>query len=55
MQAVSATDEWCAEAYMQTDYSLLTQDDFDNEIKKYIVFRLINESDVAEAEDATTE
>jgi type I restriction-modification system DNA methylase subunit len=37
---VSATDEWCAEAYMETDYSNLNDTEFTNEIKKYISYRV---------------
>ncbi|HEY3638605.1 MAG TPA: N-6 DNA methylase [Rhizomicrobium sp.] len=37
---VDANDEWCAEAYMETDYSTLTREDFENEVKKYILYRL---------------
>lgn len=43
MQKVTATDEWCAEAYMETDYSTLTRADFEKEIKKYLVFRILND------------
>jgi len=53
-QAVTANDEWCAEAYMETDYSVLTQDDFENDMKKYIVFRILNENG-EEADDGTAE
>ena len=35
---VAAHDEWCAEAYMETDYSKLTQDDFLKTIKEYVLF-----------------
>lgn len=36
--AVSADDEWCAEAYVETDYSKLTKTDFEREAKKYFLF-----------------
>lgn len=35
---VTADDEWCAEAYMETDYSKLTQEDFLKSIKEYVLF-----------------
>lgn len=35
---VEAKDEWCAEAYMETDYSKLTQEDFLKTIKEYVLF-----------------
>ncbi|RKI64561.1 SAM-dependent DNA methyltransferase [Corallococcus sp. AB049A] len=44
-QQVTPEDEWCAEAYMETDYSTISQEDFEREIKKYVVFRLLNEHD----------
>jgi type I restriction enzyme M protein len=44
-QAVTAADEWCAEAYLETDYSTISETDFEQEIKKYIVYRLMNEID----------
>lgn len=40
LQTVSANDEWCAEAYMETDYSTITQDNFENVLKEYIAFRI---------------
>jgi hypothetical protein len=35
-------DEWCAEAYMETDYGQLTKEDFINEVKKYAAFNILN-------------
>lgn len=40
---VKANDEWCAEAYMETDYSTVSEAEFDREIKKYVVFNILNE------------
>jgi len=40
---VAAKDEWCAEAYMGTDYSTLSEKDFINEIKKYVAFEVLNQ------------
>ena len=42
---VNAEDEWCAEAYMETDYSNLKQDDFENVIKSFISFKFMNEDE----------
>jgi type I restriction-modification system DNA methylase subunit len=39
-RAVTADDEWCAEAYMETDYSNLTVDDFKKVIKDHTLFML---------------
>lgn len=41
VRRVTAEDEWCAEAYMETDYSTLTAGDFDAEIKKYVAFKIL--------------
>lgn len=40
-QEVKSTDEWCAEAYMETDYSTLTDDDFIKTIKDYVAFQFL--------------
>jgi type I restriction-modification system DNA methylase subunit len=40
-QKVSADMEWLAEAYMETDYSDLTDDDFISELKKYSAFKVL--------------
>ncbi|NQV74456.1 MAG: hypothetical protein HQ491_00220 [Bacteroidetes bacterium] len=40
---VSHQDEWCAEAYMQTNYSELEENEFKETIKKYLVFNLLSE------------
>ncbi|AUW40586.1 HsdM family class I SAM-dependent methyltransferase [Rhizobium leguminosarum] len=40
---VTAVDEWCAEAYMETDYSVLNQDDYKSTVKQYLIFQLMND------------
>jgi type I restriction enzyme M protein len=35
---VTAKDEWCAEAYMETDYTKLIKDDFVTILKDYVFF-----------------
>jgi hypothetical protein len=42
VKKIVAGDEWCAEAYMDTDYSTINKDDFQNTIKKYIAFNVLN-------------
>jgi type I restriction-modification system DNA methylase subunit len=37
-KAVTAKDEWCAEAYMETDYSTLNSEDFKKNLKDYVLF-----------------
>lgn len=39
---VTVEDEWCAEAYMETDYSTLTEMDFQSKIKDFVAFKLLN-------------
>ncbi|MDO4729535.1 MAG: N-6 DNA methylase [Bacteroidota bacterium] len=41
-QEVKGEDEWCAEAYMETDYSTLTDEDFIKKIKEYVAFKFLN-------------
>lgn len=43
MQEVKAEDEWCAEAYMETDYSKLTEEDFIKTLKNYVAYQFLNE------------
>jgi len=41
-QKVTASDEWCAEAYMKTDYSQIDSSIFQETVKKYMLFKLNN-------------
>jgi hypothetical protein len=54
-QHVGADDEWCAEAYMDTDYSTISQDDFERELKKYLVFKILNEAGEEVVDDEAAE
>ena len=38
---VTASDEWCAEAYIETDYSSLTKESFETDLKKFMLFNLM--------------
>ena len=40
IQKVTAKDEWCAEAYMETDYTVLPADDLAQAVKDYAAFKL---------------
>jgi type I restriction-modification system DNA methylase subunit len=40
---ITANDEWCAEAYMETDYSTLSDNDFANAILQYVTFLLASQ------------
>lgn len=42
VQQVGANDEWLAEAYMDTDYSKLTEGDFEKTIRNYIAYQISN-------------
>ena len=42
MQKVGPEDEWCAEAYMETDYSNLTNRDFTKTIKNYVAYKFLH-------------
>lgn len=43
VQKVSYDDEWCAEAYMETDYSTLSERDFIQKLVDYSAFLVQNE------------
>lgn len=45
LEFVSEEDEWCAEAYMETDYSNTTKDCFADEVKKYVSFKMFIDSE----------
>lgn len=47
LQCVTANDEWLCEAYMKTDYSALTQQDFQQTINDYLSY-LVKNGDVYE-------
>lgn len=42
LHKVTYLDEWCAEAYMETDYTKLSDADFERKIKEYIAFTFMN-------------
>ncbi|WP_082531794.1 N-6 DNA methylase [Methylobacterium sp. Leaf469] len=39
---VTSDDEWCAEAYMETDYSTLRQSDFERVVRNYAIYKLMS-------------
>lgn len=49
MQEVTHEDEWLAEAYMKTDFSTLTADDFQNTLNNYLAY-LVKEGKVVESD-----
>lgn len=52
MKKVTEADEWCAEAYMETDYSKLTNKDFEHTVRNYAVFRLLGGQEGDEVEES---
>lgn len=39
--SVTEKDEWCAEAYLETDYSQLTEKNFEDVVKNYAIYNLL--------------
>lgn len=48
---VTSNDEWCAEAYIETDYSLLTKESFEADLKKFMLFNLMLDIQGGSTED----
>ena len=44
LKNVTAEDEWCAEAYMETDYNNISEDDFVKTLRDYASFLILNEN-----------
>jgi type I restriction enzyme M protein len=40
---IDQNDEWCAEAYLETDYSDISEEDFEKELKKYWIYKTVSE------------
>ncbi len=51
LRRVNADDEWCAEAYMETDYTTLTPQDFESEIRRYVAFTILQADAQGDEED----
>ena len=51
LKKVTSQDEWCAEAYMATDYSSIAQDHFERVVREYVVYRVVG-SQQGQSEDA---
>lgn len=43
-KVIDAKNEWCAEAYMETNYNTLTEEDFIKSLKEYVVFNFLQEN-----------
>jgi len=42
LKNVTGQDEWCAEAYMETNYATLNENDFIEEMRKFVLFKQLN-------------
>ena len=40
VRAVTASDEWCAEAYMETDYTTIRKEYFEQALREYVAFQV---------------
>ncbi len=52
---VGVDDEWCAEAYLQTDYTSVPDLDFIENIKKYLAFKFLSSGNTINANSANSE
>lgn len=53
VRTVSAKDEWLCEAYMKTDYTKLTEVDFQKTLNNYLAY-LVREGNIYEADSSDT-
>lgn len=51
LHTVGEADEWCAEAYMETDYSSLGPDDFEAQLRRFAVFKALQDTGGTFADD----
>lgn len=51
MKHVTPQMEWCAEAYLNTDYSKLTTDDFFETVRDFFLFNMKNSETINEEDD----
>lgn len=48
MREVTEKDEWCAEAYMETDYGTIDFKDYEETVKRYLMFQMMDVSGMKE-------
>ena len=51
IKKVTYEDEWLCEAYMQTDYSSLTPDDFEKSVRNYLAYCISSNSECYDDEE----
>lgn len=44
LKYVSSDDEWCAEAYLETDYAHLGKSSYERTVKRFLLSRLVNDA-----------
>ncbi|MGO4855644.1 HsdM family class I SAM-dependent methyltransferase [Phaeovulum sp. W22_SRMD_FR3] len=49
-QKVVAEDEWCAEAYLETDYTSIRKEDFERVVRNYAIYRLAGRKNLLTSE-----
>jgi len=52
---VTVADEWCAEAYLETDYSTLSATDFEKIVRDYAIFRAMGRDEESNGDDGESE
>jgi len=55
MKRVTSDDEWCAEAYLETDYTKLTHADFEKIVRNYAIYKLVGKKDLTPEDDEQDE
>jgi type I restriction enzyme M protein len=55
MQRVTHENEWCAEAYMQTDYARITPEQFEEVLKDYAIFKLLGAQTTSSQEETAND
>jgi hypothetical protein len=55
MRELAAGDEWCAEAFLTTDYQTISEHDFAAEVRKYFAFKILIEENILENENEADE
>ena len=51
MRHVTAAEEWCAEAYLETRYDRLTENDFLETVKNFYLFNMKSADDGQDIEE----
>lgn len=52
VREVTADDEWCAEAYLDTDYTQFTLEDYEKTVRQYLMFCLMDKTGITEESEA---